>query len=181
MTGIGTMATETVTASFWFRNGVRVALVAVLLHSGCATYHVGPAGLYRNDIRTVYVPMFESDILRQGMAEWLTEAVAKQIEMQTPFKVVGDPAADSVLTGRILENRKQVLIESPNDDARELGYSMVLVVSWYARNGELLMQRRIAMGDHFFPESGQSLTTAQQETIKQLAQQIAGAMEFTTW
>ncbi len=166
--------TRRVRAAWWVTS-------VLLLASGCAGYQLGPTGLYRADIRTVYVPMFESDLLRQGLAEWLTEAVAKQIEMQTPYKVVHTPGADSVLTGRILSAQKQVLIESANDDARDIGYSQVVLVTWSARNGELLMQRRIKVGAHFLPESGQSLTTAQQQVVEDLANQIVNAMEAANW
>ncbi len=160
-----------------------IAFFAALLLqlAGCSRYQVGPATLYRGELRTVYVPMFESELLRQGLGEWLTEAVTKQIEMQTPYKVVHTPEADSVLTGRLLDATKQVYIESANDDARDIGYSQVVLVSWYARNGELLMQRRFALGSHFLPESGQSLTTAQQEVMQNLASRIANAMESPNW
>ena len=161
------------------------SLAALLLGAsglvGCGRYQVGPANLYRPEIRTVYVPMFESDSLRQGLGEWLTEAVVKQIESQTPYKVVQTPAADSVLTGRLLDDRKQVLVESSNDDARNLAYSMVLLVTWYARNGEPLMQHRFSFGAHFLPESGQSLTTAQQQVVQELARQVVGRMETPNW
>ena len=99
----------------------------------------------------------------------------------TQFKVVSTPVADSVLTGRLLDHRKQVLVESPNDDPRDLSSSMALMVTWYARNGELLMQHRFDVGTHFLPESGQSMTTAHQEVIQRLAQEIVGQMEITNW
>ncbi|HHK42803.1 MAG TPA: hypothetical protein ENJ50_10335 [Planctomycetaceae bacterium] len=156
-------------------------LAALCLLVGCSRYQIGPANLYRPEIRTVYVPMFESDSLRQGLAEWLTEAVVKQIEAKTPYKVVHTPQTDSVLTGRILSDRKQVLIESANDDARNIGFTEVVLVTWSARNGELLMQRRIEVASHFFPESGQSLTTAQQQVVEDLADQIVNAMEAPQW
>ena len=69
--------------------------------SGCAGYQIGNQSLYPPDIHTVYVPMFESKSFRRDLGERLTEAVAKEIELKTPFKVVNDPNADSVLTGRL--------------------------------------------------------------------------------
>ena len=158
-----------------------VIALLILILGGCGQYQIGPQGLYPSGIQTVYVPMFESDLFRPGINEWLSEAVVKQIESQTPFKVVSTPVADSVLTGRLLDHRKQVLVESPNDDPRDLSSSMVLMVTWYARNGELLMQHRFDVGTHFLPESGQSMTTAHQEVIQRLAQEIVGRMEITNW
>ncbi len=156
-------------------------LLAVIVLTGCGSYRIGPDGLFPPDIRTVYVPLFESDSYRRNLGIWLTEAVAKQIESQTPFKVVPSPTADSVLTGRILLDRKQTVAENANDEPRLIGHSIAAVVSWYARDGRLLFQRRFDLGAEFLPESGQSLTTAQQAVLERIAQQIAGQMERADW
>ena len=63
-----------------------------LLASGCAAYRFGAASLYPPDIQTVYVPVFESNSFRRNLSELLTEAVCKEIELKTPYKVVGTPA-----------------------------------------------------------------------------------------
>ncbi len=158
-----------------------IALLAVVALTGCGSYHVGPNELFPPGIRTVYVPLFESDSYRRNLGLWLTEAVVKQIESQTPFKVVPSPTADSVLTGRILLDRKQTVAENANDEPRLIGHSIAAVVSWYARDGRLLYQRRFDLGAEFLPESGQSLTTAQQEVLERIAREIAGRMERADW
>ena len=73
-----------------------------LLFCGCAGYQIGNQSLYPLEIHTVYVPMFQSNSFRRNLGERLTEAVVKEIEKRTPYKVVSDPNADSVLTGRIV-------------------------------------------------------------------------------
>src|SRR6266481_1806454 len=86
------------------------ALVAIVMLAGggCAGYRFGAASLYPPDIQTVYVPVFESNSFRRNLGEWLTEAVCKEIELKTPYKVVGTPNADSVLTGKITSDTKRV-------------------------------------------------------------------------
>ena len=69
------------------------ALDFVALGSGCAAYRFGNGTLYAPDVPTVYVPMIESDSFRRDLGERLTEAVVKEIELKTPFKVVGTPDA----------------------------------------------------------------------------------------
>ena len=64
-----------------------VAWACVTLFAGCAGYQMGNRSLYRTDLRTVHVPMFQSDSLRPDLGEWLTEAVIKEIELRTPYKV----------------------------------------------------------------------------------------------
>src|SRR5437868_12374198 len=77
-----------------------------ILHSalllGCAGYQIGNRALYRPDIRTVHVPMIQSDSYRRYLGERLTEAVVKEIELRTPYKVVDADSADSVLTVRLV-------------------------------------------------------------------------------
>ena len=69
-----------------------------MLLAGCASYQVGSESLYAPDVATVYVPMIESDSYRRDLGERLTEAVIKEIELKTPYKVVGTPDADSILS-----------------------------------------------------------------------------------
>jgi hypothetical protein len=156
---------------------------------GCARYQVGVNTLYDSNIRTVYVPMFTSASYRRNLGELLTEAVIKEIEQRTTFKVVHNANADSILTGRIVGETKSVRIENRNDDPRELQYEMVVEVTWQDRRGELIMQRQLAVPPELVdaferarivPEVGQSTTTAQVQIARRLATQIVDLME-TPW
>ena len=92
--------------------GAVTLLVSLSLGAaGCAGYRFGADSLYPSDIQTVYVPMFQSDSYRRGLAEQLTEAVCKEIEKRTNYKVVNTPNADSVLSGRILNEVKRIVVE----------------------------------------------------------------------
>ncbi len=168
----------------------RLALVGMFLAvvSGCAGYQVGNAPLYRPDIQTVYVPMFQSSSLRPGLGERLTEAVIKEIELRTPYKVVGSPdKADSILTGRIVSETKRTVVENPYDDPREIATRFQVEVQWIDNRGRSLTAEEtvpvppeltsVVAEATFVPEVGQSLATAQQAAIQQLASQIVGMME----
>lgn len=167
--------------------GLSFAVSLVLLATGCAGYQIGAGSLYRPDIRTVYVPMFESDSFRRGLGERLTEAVVKQIELKTPYKVVHRPDADSVLSGRITSDRKRVVSEQVDDIPRNIEADLAVQVNWYDRRGEYLMQDArlsfsplaftVAQTTDFTPEGGQSVASAHQEAIQRLAEQIVSQME----
>jgi hypothetical protein len=157
---------------------------------GCAPYRMGVQSLYSCNIRTVYVPMFESDSFRRNLGERLTEAVQKEIERRTPYKVVGTPDADSVLTGRLLTDSKAPSVRTPTDEPRELQTYFSIQVTWIDRNGVEVQQMQpvplppamvTAFNNAmFYPEVGQSIGTSYQESINQLARQIVGMME-TPW
>ncbi len=161
--------------------------VLLLLLGGCAGYQIGNKTLFPQDIRTVYVPMFQSNSFRRNLGERLTEAVVKQIESTTPYKVVGEQGADSVLTGRIVAERKSVLVPDLSGNARESQVAMTVKVSWVDRRGRALREdKTVPLPDELVevtgtgnvvPEVGQSIATAQQQAICRMAEQIVGLME----
>jgi RNase P/RNase MRP subunit p29 len=159
--------------------------------AGCATYRFGNNTLYATNVRTIYVPVFQCDSFRTTPAidigERLTEAVCKEIEKRTPFKVVGsEDAADSVLTGRVVADTKRMVVESPTDQSRQVEMNYQVLVTWADRGGTV-----IAAGDvplpaatvdvgqaaSLVPEFGRSVASTQQEAIIKLAQQVVGLME----
>lgn len=168
---------------------IRQALLyaPLLLLAGCATYQVGSGSLYAPDITTVYVPMIESDSYRRDLGERLTEAVVKEIELKTPYKVVGTPDADSVLSVRLLGDTRRTLVENRFDDPRVSEVALYSEVTWLNRRRlpvvpaqSLAMPPELTGIDqttNLIPEVGQSVATAQQQAIERLAQQIVSTME----
>ncbi len=161
----------------------------MLFLNGCAGYQIGNKSLYPLEIRTVHVPIFQSNSFRRNLGERLTEAVVKQIEAKTPYKVVNDAKADSVLTGRIVSETKRVLIPSLTGDAPESPRGLGVEVRWLDRKGRMLRDPEyVAIPDEIaqvsvtgtgdvVPEVGQSIATAQQQAIVRTAEQIVGLME----
>src|SRR3954467_12271315 len=101
------------------RFALRCAAILLLVVSpGCIGYHVGTASLYAPDVATVYVPMIESDSYRRDLGERLTEAVVKEIELKTPYKVVNTPDADSILSARLITDTRRRVIQNGFSDPR---------------------------------------------------------------
>ena len=164
----------------------RAFLALVVLLSGCATYQIGNRSLYPQDVRTVYVPIFDSDSFRRNLGERLTEAVMKEIENKTPYKVVSTSNADSILSGRIVGETKRVVTENRYDDPRKLDVSLSIEVSWIDRTGGILYEgcvelppelATVSSSATFLPEYGQSVATAHQQAIQRAAEQLVGMME----
>jgi hypothetical protein len=165
-----------------------LAAVGVAALGGCAGYRFGAASLYPPDIQTVYVPVFESNSFRRNLSEWLTEAVCKEIEAKTPYKVVGSPQADSVLTGKLTTDTKRVVIEDKFDYPRETEVAMAVEIRWINRKGDLINQVTsvplpqdlvtLSGTGTVVPEFGQSVSTAQLQAIQNMAAQIVSLMEM---
>jgi len=151
---------------------------------GCG-YRIG--GNYDPEIRTVYVPIFTSDLFRRDVNLELTEAVQKEIQSRTPFRLASSDNADTRLTGRLIEIRKDVLGETRFDDARQLQLSFAVEILWEdTRGGRLIRQSSIPIDrdshqilaqTNFAPEVGQSYATAKHQAITQLARRIVDKME----
>ncbi len=170
------------------RRAILLSCVSTTLSglAGCG-YMVG--GGFGQQVRSVEVPMFETKSFRRGIEVQLTEAVQKQIQLRTPFRVVkGD--ADTRLSGRVIDLRKSVLGETGQDDPRELQVNLVVEVIWEdLRGGRILAEQQVPIGPElislrsqaeFAPEIGTSLATATQQSMNQLARQIVNLME-TPW
>ncbi len=131
--------------------------------------------------------MFESDSFRRGLGERLTEAVVQEIQQRTPFRVVGPGGADSVLRGRLTNETKRLVLNSPTDEPRVVEIRFRAEVTWVNRLtgeahflGEVPIPTGIAAIDRaveFVPETGQSVATAQQSSIDEVAQRIVDLME----
>ncbi|QDS97855.1 LPS assembly lipoprotein LptE [Adhaeretor mobilis] len=160
---------------------------AVTVLSGCASYRIGNETLYAPDIVTVYVPMIQSDSFRRDLGERLTEAVVKEIELKTPFKVVGTPDADSVLSIHLARDTNRVTIENPNDDPRSIELNLAAQVTWLNRRRVPLQPiSAVPLPPELLPISqtgtlitavGQSVASAQQLAIQRLAERIVATME----
>ena len=134
------------------------------------------------------VPIFTSEYYRRGLEFQLTDAVQKEIQKQTHFRLAKEGNADSRLTGRIVRINKRVLSESAFDDPRELELAVAVEVTWEdLRSGEIIAQQRVLIEAEeiqllstgsFAPEVGQSLATAEQQVIQRIARQVVEMMEM---
>lgn len=173
-----------ISRSHWL-TGVLACLALAI--SGCG-YRMGNG--FEPEIQSVYVPIFTSQSDRRGLEFQLTEAVQKQIQLRTPFRVVDQPAADTQLIGKIVNTRKRVLGETKNDDPRELQMSLTVEVRWEnLKTGEVLAEKRVPISQQeiqliqnaeFAPEVGQSLATGYQQVTERMAREIVDLMEAPT-
>ncbi len=167
--------------------GGLILFVLALSACGCAAYHIGNQSLYPSEVHTVYVPMVESNSFRRDLGQRLTEAIVKEIESVTPYKVVNSGRADSVLTVRLVSEGKSVVVPTLTGEDREIQASMKVQVSWVDRHGRRLRDQKVIPLPNeitdvtgtaeLVPEMGQSVATAQQEAICRVAEQIVGLME----
>jgi hypothetical protein len=157
---------------------------------------------YDTSIHTVRVPIFQNNVpgdsVTRGIEFSLTQAVVRDIELMTPYKVVGpNEPADTELTGTITSYTKILLNRNQLNEVREGENDLVVALVWRNLNtGEILSKPRrlaplppdapppkepppaivFASGD-FIPELGQTTTTSRQQAVDKMAVEIVSMME----
>ena len=167
--------------------GLFLAAVSLILSAGCASYQFGSEALFPIGIRTVHIPIARNQTFRHDLGPRLTDALVEEVERRTPYKVVSNPNADTVLRCNVTSETKVVLTETSSDDPRALDTAISVSASWVSRDGQMLMQNSVALQEldgigfsqsaRFVPEAGQSIDMANQTAIELLAQRIVSQME----
>ena len=162
-----------------------LAGLGLLALSGCE--QVDPSvgyssrSLYRTDVTSVCVDMFESESFRRGIEYELTRAVCQQLELHSPFKVVADRhKADTLLYGSINRVSEQVLAQQRELD-RPIASEVTLLatITWEdLRSGDLIMdEQKIRVSGNYTVLLGAGRDSAAKEAANELAVQIVQAME----
>ena len=162
--------------------GIGRILLPLLLFAGCAGYRSTP--LYPEGIDSIRLEMFDNRSFRRNVEFALSDALAKRVEAQTPFKLISDEhRADSVLSGQIVTIRERVLsTERETGKALEKEMTVQAYVTWKdLKTGDLLLDAANVEATASYSEFlGQGPGYAERITANALAQRIVEAME-TQW
>ena len=152
---------------------------------GCA----GLAGysnesLFPKNVESVRLEMFDNRTFRRGVEYELSDALAKRIEVDTPYKIITDAdRADTVIGGQIVSIRELALSTD-----RELGtvleseVQLRAVVHWKnLKTGELMIDYRpVSASASYSTFQMQDFKYASSLAANNLARKIVELME-TSW
>ncbi len=167
---------------------VRTLCVSICLFLAVTLIGCGAGGLagYQNtwlhpqEISTVYVEMFDSEGFRRGYEVKLTEAICKQIEAQTPYKIVTDRTlADSVMSGTVDPGLGVVAGDRFTGRPLEREASVRVAVTWKNLNtGRLMLENEVVYASVSFSDLlGQSFEYAADASLNKAARQVVERME----
>ncbi len=173
-------------------NGITMRAWQVLILLLCATlvgcgYSNGTSGggyhwqsLYRQDVQTVAVPIFKNVDYHRGVEFALTKAVINNLESRTPYKVVDEKKADTVLEGEIVSIKAHdVSSESRSAVPQEELYIVTCNFVWKdLRNGRILVERKnYEQTSTYYPTLGESQWVGSQAAVEPLAQGIVQELQ----
>ncbi len=137
--------------------------------------------IYPEDVSSVYVEMFDNQSFWRGVEYEITDALAKRIEAETPYKVVSSrDRADTVISGRITSvSRPTLSVERETGRALEKQVELEAVVNWKnLKTGKLFVDNRIVGASASYSEwQQQGFDYASTLAANNLAQKIVELME----
>ncbi len=156
-------------------------LPITLVISGCGYSH---SWMYPATVSTVYVEMFDSRSLRRGHEYALTDAIAKRIESETPYKIVSDRnLADSVISGQISSIGQGTLsYERETGSAFESDARVTVNFSWKdLKTGQLFVDNESVEASATFSSFvGQDFEYAVRVAVNRAAERVVERMQ-TEW
>ncbi|UCF00231.1 MAG: LptE family protein [Planctomycetota bacterium] len=137
--------------------------------------------LFPEEVSSVYVEMFDNRSFRRGVEYELTDALAKRIEVETPYKVISSrDRADTVVSGQIVQVSESVL-SSEREIGRALEKEVELraVVNWknLKTGGLLIDNQEVAASASFSEWQNQDFGYAASLAANNLARRIVELME----
>jgi hypothetical protein len=153
--------------------------------TGCAgdpTAGYSMAAIYPADVRTVAVPILENDTLVRDIEFELTDALVKEIEARTPYKVTTQVRADTILLARI---RRVELTQLSKSRVTGLGEEAVVGVTidfeWRdLRSDAARVVRRDFAGHGLFVPSAparERIELGRTAALQQLARDVVTEMQ----
>lgn len=132
-------------------------------------------------VRTVGVPIFANQTFARGTELTLTDAIIKQIQQQTPWRVVSPDRADTVIEGAITAAELGILSNDPRTGlVEEQTYRLTVRYSWRDnRTGETRVARENFSAVGVFAPSrgaGERIEVGQRDAIDELARDIVATM-----
>ncbi len=160
-------------------SAVLCAACSLLTLGGCSGYQNG--WLHRQDVRTVYVEMFDTTSFRRGHEFTLTDAVCKRIESQTPYKIVSDrQKADTILSGELVIRNSVMSVDRYTGRPMEYETGVIVLVTWKdLRTGRLLVENaEVTASEDYSGLMGQTIDYSISSAVNKAAVKVVELMEL---
>jgi len=137
--------------------------------------------LFPQDVNTVCLEMFDNQTFWRNVEYELSDALAKRIETDTPYKIVSSrDRADTVIGGQIVSITESALtLERELGGVLEKELELRAVVNWKnLKTGQLLIANRtVSASASYSPPQKQDFAYASSLAANNLARKIVELME----
>lgn len=151
---------------------------------GCAsdpTKGYSASSTFPQEYSTVAIDIFENETFTRDVEFELADALVKEVEQRTPYKVTPSRRADTIIRGRITAIELDQLSKSKITGlSEEMILSVTIDFEWTnARTGEVIEERREFTGHSLFlpsTPSGEPIELGRFGVVQRLARDIVDEM-----
>ncbi len=139
----------------------------------------------RADTRTVAVPIFDNRTFSHGLEVQLTEAIVKEIQRSTRWRITSEHGAQTILSGAITSSTlKPLSTSSVTGMVLEQGVELTVDFEWRDHtSGEVLIARKgFSSLQSFVPArgTGERLELGEHAAVQELARRIVNELR-SSW
>ena len=133
----------------------------------------------RQNVNTIYVPIFDNLTYRRGLEFDLTNVLKNEILFRTRLKIVDKDHADSILYGSITDVKKLILLDAPKASLSEAAMVIIIDFSWVdLRTGRTIVDKKnITQQAEFSGKWKEDEGTAEREAFVDLAEKVINLLE----
>lgn len=119
------------------------AVLAVALAAAGCGYHVaGTANVLPEDVHTIAIKPWANASTQYKLSDYITEAVTRELNTRTRYKVIADPAkADAVLSGAVANMFSGATVSDPTKGATGAQMVVQIQVRLVDKSGKVLFER----------------------------------------
>ena len=162
-----------------------IVCLGLILLSGCGYHSQKESGynwssVYRQDVKTIAVPIFSSKDYARGIEFSLSKALVNQIEATTPYKVAPRERADTILEGEIVKANVHTISEDRRSAVpQEQLLDLTINFTWKdLRTGRILVSRQgWEQTATWYPTLGEGRFEATQGAAEKLATAIVHELQ----
>ena len=140
------------------------------------------SSLYPKQYQSIAIPIFQNSTMTRDVEFMLTDAIIKEIQVRSPYRVVDKHVAETILTGTITSMKLSTLSRSQTTGLdNEVLFKVVIDFEWYDQvNGNRIVGRKnFASSAVFIPSrpSSEPLEIGQFAVVQQLASDIIDQLQ----
>ena len=155
-----------------------VLVTVTMLLGGCGYTQ---QELFNTEYQTVAVPIFQNKTFYRGVELELTEALIKEIELRTPYKVTATSTAQTILEGHVVSINQRPLSRTQEGGlVQETELQMVVNFHWKQQSDGKTIARRdgiIATGRYVASTPiSEPMSTGQQIATQGMVKRIVDTM-----
>lgn len=151
-----------------------LAIVALLLQTGCKTYSLGPTNGEIAGARSIQINPFLNHTTEPRLATTVTSSIRKRLQQDGTYRLDSKNSGDIIVTGTLIDYRRSLLSSRPDDIRTPRDYRVILTAHVKAverDSGKTLIDREVTGRTTL--RVGPDLTRTEQQALPLMAEDIA--------